>query len=140
MNRRKHRKMAAHLDAKLPLAGASHADVERYFIETPMRYTQCFARLADGRIVRFRDSRQFVGWSGDEQERSYLFSCTDCRVVINTVENGYQIEDPGRATGVRKFVGRDGALFFVRRWRHAAAMARQATYMLPGLEPAGAPA
>ena len=132
MNRRKQRKTAAYLDEKLPLTGASHAEVERYFIATPMRYTQCFAELADGRIVKLRDARQFVGWSGEEQERSYLFSCTDCRVVINTAENGYEVEDPVTATGVRKFVGRDGALFFVRRWRHAAARIRRSAYVLKG--------
>jgi len=140
MNRRKYRKMAACLDAKLPLVGASHSDVERYFIATPMRYTQCFAKLTDGRIVKFRDARQFVGWSGDERERSYLFGCEDCRIVINTADGGYQLEDPAQATGVRKFVGRDGAIFFVRRWRRAAAQALFAGHLLPSFEPAGATA
>lgn len=136
MNRRKRRKMAAYLDAKLPLVGARHADVERYFIATPMRYTQCFAELADGRIVKFRDARKFVGWSGEEQERSYLFSCTNCRIIINTADGRYQVEDPAQATGVRKFVGRDGALFFVRRWRRAAAEALFTGFTLPGFEAA----
>jgi hypothetical protein len=142
MTRRKQRKIAAYLDAKLPLAGASHADVERYFTATPMRYTQCFAALTDGRVVRLRDARQFLGWSGDEQERSFLFGCKSCRIVINTVNGGYQVEDPTMTTGVRRFIGRDGSLFFVRRWGRAAEQASSeglfVNYGLAGFEPAAA--
>lgn len=141
MNRRKQRKNAAYLDAKLPLAGASHADVERYFVATPIRYTQCFAELTDGRVARLRNARQFSGWSGDEHERSFLFDCEGCRVVINTLNGTYQLEDPARANGVRKFVARDGSLFFVRRWGRElanAASERISNYALPAFEPAGA--
>ena len=116
MNRRKQRKNAAYLDAKLPLAGASHADVER-------------------------SAGQFSGWSGDEHERSFLFDCEGCRVVINTLNGTHQLEDPARANGVRKFVARDGSLFFVRRWGRElanAASERISNYALPAFEPAGA--
>jgi len=58
---RAHRR-AAFLDRAIPLNGASHADVVEYSVDTPMRYTECFARLADGRDVRFKDSRQFLAW------------------------------------------------------------------------------
>jgi len=141
MKRRKQKKTAAYLDAKLPLAGASHADVERYFVDTPMRYTQCFAALTDGRVVKLRNTRQFVGWHGDDESRSLLFSCDGRRVVINTVDGGYELEDSSLATGVRKFIGRDGSLIFVRRWGLGlgnAASDRISHYALPGFEPAGA--
>lgn len=141
MNRRKQREIAAYLDAKVPLTGASHADVERYFVDTPMRYTQCFAALTDGRIVKFRDARQFVGWHGDEECRSLLFSCSGRRVVINTVNGSYELEDPSQATGVRKFIGRDGSLIFLRRWGRELANAASehiSHYALPSFERAGA--
>ena len=141
MKRRKQRKIAAYLDAKLPLAGASHADVERYFIDTPMRYTQCFAALTDGRVVKLRDSRQFVGWHGDEQSRSLLFCCNGRRMVINAVNGSYDLEDPSQAIGVRKFIGRDGSLIFVRRWGRELANAASehiSHYALPRFEPTGA--
>ena len=141
MKRRKLKKIAAYLDIKLPLAGASHADVERYFIDTPLRYTQCFAALTDGRIVRLRDVRQFVGWSGKDEERSLLFSCEGRRVVINTVNGGYELEDPSENIGVRKFIGRDGSMIFVRRWGRQLAKAadeRLSNLAMPVFEPAGA--
>ena len=140
MNRRKQRKIAAYLDAKVPLAGASHADVERYFIDTPMRYTQCFASLTDGRVVKFRDVRQFVGWRGEEQRRSLLFSCNGRRIVINAVNGSYELEDSSQAMGVRKFIGRDGSLIFLRRWGRELAntASEHITYAMPGFDRAGA--
>lgn len=141
MKRRKQRKIAAYLDAKLPLAGASHADVERYFVDTPMRYTQCFAALTDGRVVKLRNTRQFVGWHGDEETRSLLFCHNGRRMVINTVNGCHELEDPSQAMGVRKFIGRDGSLIFVRRWGRTLANAASdhiSHYALPRFEPAGA--
>jgi len=69
---REHRR-AAFLDRAIPLNGASHADVVEYSVDIPMRYAQCFARLADGRTVRLKDSGQFLAWSGWEGKRSFLF-------------------------------------------------------------------
>ena len=39
------------LDQRLPLRNASHADVEHYGVDIPMRYSECYAKLKDGRIV-----------------------------------------------------------------------------------------
>ena len=64
------------LDELLPLRGASHRDVVRYIVEIPMRYAECFALLRDGRKVGLADKRKFVGWSDDDQSRSFLFRRT----------------------------------------------------------------
>ena len=114
MNRRKQRKISAFLDAKLPLVGASHADVERYWVDTPLRYTQCFAMLTDGRTVRLQDASQFVGWSGKESECSLMFSCEGRRIVINRVNGCNELEDSSMRIGVRKFISRDGGLIIGR--------------------------
>jgi len=142
MSRRKQRKISAFLDAKLPLAGASHADVERYWVDTPLRYTQCFAMLTDGRIVRLRDASQFVGWSGKESEGSLLFSCEGRRIVINRVNGCNELEDPLMRIGLRKFIDRNGSLIFVRHWGGQLAKSageRMASFALPMFERIGAP-
>ena len=137
MSRRKQKKISAFLDAKLPLAGASHADVERYWVDTPLRYTQCFAMLTDGRIARLRDASQFVGWSGKESECRLLFSCEGRRIVINRVNGRNELEDPLMRIGVRKFIGRDGSLISVCHWGAQFAKTaeeRVASFALPTFE------
>ncbi len=141
MNRRKQRKISAFLDAKLPLVGASHADVERYWVDTPLRYTRCFAVLTDGRIVRLRDAGQFVGWSGKESECSLLFNCEGRRIVINRVNGCNEMENPSMRIGVRKFIGRDGNLIFVRHWGGQLAKTaaeHMPSFALPAFERIGA--
>jgi hypothetical protein len=65
--------MVSVLDDAIPLQGASHADVVEYVVETPMRYAECFALLADGRKVRLQDPCVFVGWARHDLDRSLLF-------------------------------------------------------------------
>lgn len=79
------------LDRTIPLKGASHADVISYAVEIPMRYAECLAKLADGRIVGFADRRQFLGFSGYGSRKSLFFG-----------NNGLHIEiqaDPGHDVG-----------------------------------------
>ena len=61
------------LDHAIPLNGASHKDVVSYSVDVPMRYAECFATLADGGIVRLKDARQFLGWSGLNGARRLIF-------------------------------------------------------------------
>jgi len=79
------------LDRTIPLHGASHADVVEYVVKIPMRYAECFAVLTNGETVRFRDRRQFAGWSSHNPRHSLLF-----------VNNGLHIEidiDPEHPVG-----------------------------------------
>lgn len=91
----------------IPLRGASHADVVGYGVDTPMRYSECYAQLADGRTVRLQDARQFIGWSNEGSERSLLFRSASGRILIPARN--------ARFNGINKFVARDGSLMFVRR-------------------------
>ncbi len=61
------------LDEVIPLDGASHTDVVRYSVEIPVRYAECFALLSDGRKVGLAEPRRFVGWSGNDPDKSLLF-------------------------------------------------------------------
>ncbi len=105
---------AKFLDQMIPLNGASHADVASYGVDTPMRYSECFAKLVDGRIVRFRDSRQFIGWSGMNGSRHLLFRSEAGRLLI-PASVGQQISPERRSSVQHKFTTRDGGLLFVRR-------------------------
>lgn len=108
------------LDRVLPLDGVSHADVVSYKVETPTRYARCFAELADGRKVRFVKLRKFVGWSGRQNKRSFLFRNNGLHIEIRTDAGGRDV--PGQVDDVvlesaasvtqdcvRKFVGIDGS-------------------------------
>lgn len=70
------------LDKLLPLAGASHDEVESYFTDVPMRYTECFARLVDGRTASLRNKRQFIGSCGLNGSRSLLFQAGSAAIEI----------------------------------------------------------
>lgn len=93
---------AAFLDEAIPLRGASHAEVARYCIEIPMRYSECFAVLNTGRKVPLANKRQFLAWSGGETDRAVLFDAGGKRVMA-------------RATPApvlrQQFVAIDGELF-----------------------------
>ena len=79
------------LDRVIPLDGASHADVVSYSVEIPTRNATCFATLADGSKARLKDSTRFIGWSGWEGQRSYLFRDNDLHIELQT--------DPDHAIG-----------------------------------------
>ena len=133
---RAHRR-AAFLDRAIPLNGASHADVVEYSVDTPMRYTECFATLADGRNVRFKDSRQFLAWSGRDGKRSFLFRNgrrhieiqRDIRNRVGNIQSGHvfgvinwlflmvgTIDRPHHNHANRKFTARDGSQLVVPHW------------------------
>lgn len=113
------------LDAVIPLAGASHADVVAYSVEIPMRYAECVAVLADGRKVGLRDPSRFEGWSSHEPRRSLLFRNGDAHLEIQVGQQKAP-QAPGnirsitlleaarrQLTAVRKFIGIDGELLLI---------------------------
>lgn len=133
---REHRR-ATFLDRAIPLNGASHADVVEYSVDIPMRYAECFARLADGRTVRLKDSGQFLAWSGWEGKRSFLFRNgrrhieiqTDVRNRVGNVQSGHVFgvinwlflmidaaDRPLHNHATRKFIARDGSQLVVPHW------------------------
>jgi hypothetical protein len=106
---------AQFLDEMIPLSGASHADVVSYGVDTPMRYSECFAKLADGRTVRLRNSRQFIGWSGNNGSRRLLFRSDAGRILIPSGEGRSQRVESTPQSASHKFITRDGGLLFVKR-------------------------
>ena len=106
---------AKYLDQMIPLNGASHAEAVSYGVDTPMRYSECFAKLADGRVVRLQDSRQFIGWSGMNGSRRLLFRSDAGRILIPAFVSQQQAMSERRSSGLHKFITRDGGLLFVRR-------------------------
>ena len=106
---------AKFLDQMMPLNGASHAEAVSYGVDTPMRYSECFAKLADGRVVRLKDSRQFIGWSGMNGSRRLLFRSGAGRILIPATVSQQQTAQERRSSGLHKFITRDGGLLFVRR-------------------------
>lgn len=130
MNRRAQIERAKFLDQAIPLNGASHRDVMSYAVDIPMRYAECVATLENGRKVRLRDSRQFMGFSGHDENRSLLFKSSGRRIVIDA--RGEQRH--AGLNGVHKFVGRDGGLLFIRRWSQEMATSletRMQTFSMP---------
>jgi len=106
---------AKYLDQMIPLNGASHAEAVSYGVDTPMRYSECFAKLADGRVVRLQDSRQFIGWSGMNGSCRLLFRSDAGRILIPASVNQLQTTPEQHSSGLHKFITRDGGLLFVRR-------------------------
>jgi hypothetical protein len=120
------------LDRVIPLDGASHAEVLCYTVEIPMRYAMCFAVLADGNKVGLKNRRKFLGWSGWQTKRSYLFESGRLLIEVKTNPGkkslqgvpGYicdvTLRDPApaekfarvngnkRKAEVRKFIASDG--------------------------------
>ena len=93
------------LDRLVPLADASHADVERYFTDVPMRYTECFARLIDGRTAKLQDKRQFIGTCGLNGSRSLLFEAGSAAIEIGT-----RTRNASFLGSNRQYTSRDGSL------------------------------
>ncbi len=100
------------LDETIPLKGASHSDVEHYGVDTPMRYSECYAKLVDGRVVRLRNTRQFIGWTGMNGSRRLLFANGESEIELRRAPNrGFQVNPPEKGC---KFVTRDGGLHYTR--------------------------
>lgn len=130
MSKREQTERPEFLDQAIPLEGASHRDVVDYAVDIPMRYAECVATLRDGRKVRLRDSRQFMGFSGRDRDRCLLFKAGGRRIVIDARGGRHEAE----WNGVHKFVGRDGSLLFVRRWSEQVANdlgTRMQTFSMP---------
>ena len=103
------------LDRTIPLGDATHCDVVSYGVDTPMRYSEFFAVLNDGRTVRLRDKQQFVAWQrGDEQQR-FLFRGPQGRIELLSGATDAR-SALFRPSDIRKFIMRDGGLLAVRRW------------------------
>lgn len=109
MNRRNPNDTAHRLDQLLPLAGATHADVARYAVDIPMRYAECFATLADGRVVRLQESQQLLGRTGDECDCLLLFAIGE-RYLLLSAETGRVEELDADEVPRRRFIARDGSL------------------------------
>ncbi len=75
---------SAFLDSSIPLRDASHADVSSYRIETIWRHTECIATLNNGKEAKLRNSWQFVGYSGREAKRSFLFRNNGLHIELQT--------------------------------------------------------
>ncbi len=98
------------LDRILPLKNASHADVEHYGVDPPMRYSECYAKLVDGRIVRLRDNRQFMGWNGVNGSRRLLFADGERQIELRrNAELGFEVAELSEGA---RYVARDGSLQF----------------------------
>lgn len=115
------------LDQHIPLAGASHAEAVGYTIVIPMRYTECEAKLHDGRRVRLVRPRQLVGWRGQQGQRTCLFDCGGRGFELYIDEVGMGGPRPLRdgpltiyerpfadLEGIHKYVAPDGSIVFAR--------------------------
>ena len=112
------------LDELIPLRNASHADVLEYCVDIPIRYAECFARLADGRKVALQEPRKFVGWSGHSASRSLLFRGKSSTLELDIGDAGnkslpgkirniiFEFLAPRSADSMRKFIGIDGSLLY----------------------------
>ena len=113
------------LDSLIPLQGASHADVLEYRVEIPMRYAECRAVLTDGRQVRFKNPRKFLGWSSHDERRSLLFRNNDITLEVE-VDNRAAADERSTvrsinlqaamrrgANRIKKFIGIDGDLLIL---------------------------
>jgi hypothetical protein len=114
------------LDQVIPLRNASHADVVKYIVDTPMRYAECFGVLMCGRKISLVNSRQFVGWSSHDAKRSLLFRNREVQVEIRVdPDNPDSCESPGHVRDIvlepvhdkvgdarskRKFIAIDGSM------------------------------
>jgi hypothetical protein len=84
VNRRERKLVAQYLDQLIPLSGASHTEVVDYLVSIPTRYAEVRARLANGRLARLADAKQFLGWRGYGANPTLLFGCGERRVIVET--------------------------------------------------------
>jgi len=100
VNRRERRQTAQYLDKLIPLVGASHTEVVDYLVSIPMRYAEVRARLANGRMARLVDAKQFLGWRGYGANPTLLFGCGEQKVIVETGGD--------HGSDNQKFIARDG--------------------------------
>ncbi|NNF40144.1 MAG: malate synthase G, partial [Woeseiaceae bacterium] len=70
------------LDRAIPLAGASHADVNRYGLDRAENGAVFVASLPNGETTQLQDPQQFAGYSTDEQQSAYLFQNNGLHIEI----------------------------------------------------------
>jgi malate synthase len=88
---------AAFLDQAVPLANGSHADVEKYQLETSGGHSELQINLADGQQTTLADAVQFVGHASDSNAQRLLLR-----------NNGLHIEiviDPSHPVGKQSAAG-----------------------------------
>lgn len=111
------------LDDLIPLQGASHADVVEYLVEVPLQYSQCLARLEDGRKVPLSQARKFIGWAGESTDRALLFRCKESTLELGLTDRDapspgrirsiiFEVLGPRCAKTMKKFTGVDGGLVY----------------------------
>ena len=79
------------LDRSLPLDGAAHAEVDRYFVDTSGGRTRFAAILVGGQQTGLRRPEQFKGFAEKASVRTYLFAHHGLHIELRT--------DPGHAVG-----------------------------------------
>lgn len=104
-----------YLDRYVPLRGASHADVISYAVDIPMRYAEFRADLTGGCATRLANKLQFLGRSGHAAGSAMLFVCDQDLIVLRSAAQS--IAARLRAWHREKFIGVDGDLLEVGRWR-----------------------
>ena len=82
---------SAFLDRTLPLDGAAHAEVDRYFADTSDDRAVFTAKLVGGEEVGLLRPGQFKGFSEDREARAYLFENNGLHIELRT--------DPGHPVG-----------------------------------------
>ncbi len=108
------RRNIEYLDRHIPLRGVSHADVRHYSVDIPLRYAECRAELVDSGVARLLDKRQFLGRSSHARDAALLFACSQGLVVLRTASAP---AEKTRFWRREKFVGVDGELLEIGRWR-----------------------
>jgi len=72
-------KIVSVLDDAIPLQGASHAEVSEYVVESPMRYAECFAVMANYEVAVEASLRRHAPAAVD----TYSFAKVD-KIASNT--------------------------------------------------------
>jgi hypothetical protein len=121
------------LDALVPLRGASFGDAVAADVDVPLRYLEFYVRLGDGKAVRLRDSRQFLGCNRSRSRTRFYFRAGAEVIGIGPVtgweHDSYAIErwspngtcraisrrDPGvqRLGDCVRLTATDGGLLFI---------------------------
>lgn len=99
------------LDALIPLRGASFGDAVAADVDVPLRYLEFYVRLRNGKAVRLRDSRQFLGCDRSRSRTRFYFRAGAEVIGIGPVTGweraSYAIERWTPAGTCRAFSRRD---------------------------------